>query len=239
MKKKEWARERLRGFGLEAFTACLLLLKDGGLTCRMVVKEFLCQHVAPLKFYRRGLWELDGADCRMRLRELPIADSTLDYATWVLFGLWQIHDLHGEIRPLYNRSRKTRRSILSAMPHFDCEGLIVGAIPREDGAGSGGHEVGPSREAGASEDATPRGDVAQTSAVAPTGPGLEGERHVMPDRRKRPSHPPPGDGDPAGPLPEAAPMEAPAAVTISAGSPQGRRADTSGASWAISARFAG
>ena len=90
-----------------------------------------------------------------------------------------------------------------------------------------------------SEDAAPRGEVAQTSMAAPTGPGLEDGLHAMPDRPKRPRHPPPGDGDPAGPLPEAAPMEAPAAVTISAGSPQGRRADTSGATGAISARFAG
>ena len=126
----------------------------------MVAKEFLRQRVAPLQFRRRGLWELDGANCRMRHHELPIAESTLDYATWVLFRSGPIPDLHGEIRPIYDRSRKTRRSILSAMPHFDCEGLVVGASPGEAGAGSGGHEGGPSREAGASEDAVLRGDVA-------------------------------------------------------------------------------
>ena len=38
VKTKEWAREPLRGSGLEALTARLILLRDGSLTCQMVAK---------------------------------------------------------------------------------------------------------------------------------------------------------------------------------------------------------
>ena len=41
VKMKEWAREPLYGSGLEALTTRLLLLRDEGLTCQMVAKEFL------------------------------------------------------------------------------------------------------------------------------------------------------------------------------------------------------
>ena len=125
------------------------------------------------------------------------------------------------------------------MPPFDCEGLVEGASLGEASTGCSGREGGPPREAVAGEDAVPHGEAAQTSAAAPTGPGFEGERHAMPDRRKRPRRPSLANGDPAGSFPEAAPEEAPMAVTISAGSPQGRRADATDASGAVSARFAG
>ena len=52
VKTKEWAREPLCGSGLEGLTARLFLLKDKGLTCWMVAKEFLRQRVAPLQFRR-------------------------------------------------------------------------------------------------------------------------------------------------------------------------------------------
>ena len=45
---KEWAREPLRGSCMEAVAKHLVLLKEEGLTCRMVAKEFLRQRVAPL-----------------------------------------------------------------------------------------------------------------------------------------------------------------------------------------------
>ena len=61
---------------------------------------------------------------RMRLRDLPVDEATLNHATWVLFGSREIPDLHGELRPLYDWWQGTRESILLAMPEFDYEGLV-------------------------------------------------------------------------------------------------------------------
>ena len=104
VKTKEWDREPLCGPGMEALAERLVFLKERGLTCQMVAKEFLRQRVAPLQFRKQGLWELEGADSRMRLRDLPVDEATLNHATWVLFGSREIPDLHGELRPLYDRS---------------------------------------------------------------------------------------------------------------------------------------
>ena len=94
--------------------------------------------------FARGLWELKGADNRMRLCGLPVSEATPNYATWVLFGSEEFLGLHGEICPLYDRSRRTHESNLLAMPELNYEGLIEGATPEEAGVGgdSGAHEAG-------------------------------------------------------------------------------------------------
>ena len=56
----------------------------------------------------------------MRLLGLPVDEVMLNHATWVLFGSREIPDLHGKLRPLYDRSWGTRESILRAMSEFDC-----------------------------------------------------------------------------------------------------------------------
>ena len=75
---------------MEALAEHFVFLRERGLTCQMVAKEFLRQCVTPLQFRKRGLWELEGADSRMRLRGLPIDEVTLNHATWVLFGSREI-----------------------------------------------------------------------------------------------------------------------------------------------------
>ena len=165
--------------------------------------EDLRQRVAPLQFRKWCLWELEGADSRMRLRGLPVDEATLNHATWVLFGSREIPDLHGELRPLYDRSQGTCESILLAMPKFDCEGLVEEAVSKETGAGSNGgeHEEGASVETGAGKNGGAHARAAQSSASAPASPDSGGGGRVMSGQRKRPRCPSFGDEAPTEPTP--------------------------------------
>ena len=140
----------------------------------------------------------------------------LGYTSWVLFGSGEIPDLHGEIRPLYDRSRKTRGSILSAMPQFDCEGLVEGAVPEEAGVGGGGREEGAPSEPGAGEAKGARGETVQPSAATSAGPDSENGERAVRDQRKRPQPPSPDDGDLMGSFLEISPEKTPVAAATSA-----------------------
>ena len=184
-----------------------------------------------------GLWELEGASDRIRLRGLSVDEAMLGYASWVLFGSGKILDLHGEIRPLYDRSRKTRKSIMSAMPQFDYEGLVEGAVLGEAGVCGGIHEGGSLSEPGAGEDEGAHREAVRPSVAAPAGLDSEGEGRAEQDRQKRSRSPSPEDGGLMRSSLGTSPEKTPVAAAASVGGASGHRAGATGTSGIASSCF--
>ena len=135
--------------------------------------------------------------------------------------------------------RKTRGSILSAMPQFDCEGLVEGAVLGEAGVGGGGREEGAPSEPGAGEAEGTRGETAQPSAVASAGLDSESGERAARDQRKRPRSPSSDDGDLIGSFLKISAEKTPVVAATSAGDSRAHRTGTTSASGAASACFAG
>ena len=100
------------------------------LTGSMLLREILMQWVAPLQAHSHPLWMLDGADDKLRLNLVALADEDLAAALRLLVGNDQEYPA-GAPAPLFLRPDMAQ--VVAAMPTFNGRGLVPPVPPVAQG----------------------------------------------------------------------------------------------------------
>ena len=94
------------------------MLREAGLTFRMVGTAFLREHIAPLHHHVERLWNLRADGCKARLRTRDLSDDELKGLMQALFGADE-KNLPEAIPALYDLEHSDLLDIVRSMLKCD------------------------------------------------------------------------------------------------------------------------
>ncbi|KAK1677822.1 hypothetical protein QYE76_038670 [Lolium multiflorum] len=127
---RNWESVPFSSDGMEALEERISDLEALGLTGKMVVAEFLRQHVAPLQHNSAGMGALNSSRASLRLELAWLPPDAVAAAVGLLLGARQVPPLPPMATPLYDVPEAA--DTLGRMPHFDRWGPCPRATVREN-----------------------------------------------------------------------------------------------------------
>ena len=123
-KLKSWGSGEFKGPRLEAVYDRILVLREGGLTGHMVVKEFVKRRIAPLQWHSEPMWTFSGPEDRMRLSVAGLSSAERKQVLRVLFATTTVPaPTNDDALPLFAYMEENVREARSILPSFDEWGI--------------------------------------------------------------------------------------------------------------------
>ena len=122
---ERWSSEGFEGRKLGAVFECLRVLREAGVTCQMVVKDFMKHRIAPLQKHSELMWKYSGPSDKMRLSADNFEEPVLNSIMGTLFTSAAIPQPRtSRAQPLFNFEDESVLEHVRTLPRFDEWGIV-------------------------------------------------------------------------------------------------------------------